>query len=996
MKLQKAFIYGFGQWIDQEFDFTGNHFLCFYGENESGKSTLQQFILFMLFGMPPKQRKFFRPKTSSKMGGRLTIWHKDKGEIVIERMDGERNGAALCRDEKGSTYHETWLNQLLNGMTLEMYRSIHSFSAVDLATICDMKEEDLGDLLLSIGMTGSTQINIAEKQLQQKMEALFKPYGKLPTINKQLTKLDDLYGSRIEQQALEASYNEEVDSMRQLKQDIQMLQEELVTYRKYLSELERQKQVLPQLYEYKQYEEQLQHLPGEVPFPENGLERHQALKNKWITMNSHVVLRKETHDQQAAKLKELKESLSNDEAVYQTAIQFMERGQTYHEREERIAEEAEKLNKLLTRINMGQQELNMSTNDLDFEQLHLPFHIEQEWKAFKTNDEQLRVEHDQLQLEEQQLQQQENHVHQEIMSVDEELLQPADRREMQTKLKQNEAAQYDLNAQIEVQQKKHDWEKKKRAGKTKALRFLSAGIGLAIVFLAYGLLQQQDIVKNIGWIILLLGVGQWLFENRAINRMDQEWTAITTNVKPETILTDEEKNKLESMLETHDLQVYQLQSLKEQQKKIDIQSIQLDEKNSAWQQKMHRHQQLLETERAAFPFLDQMEPVYWPELYPKLRDLQQLYREKIKQTDNLNRLKTEQQKFEHDLDRFFEQLNWEWNHVSTVNQLEQITTFAKKYAEKEMAYQSLEKSFSSNEEGLKEVTHQRQAIENEMQVLWELAGADTEDDFYHKANQLQEWQHMHNGINKIIQQTAHLFTKQQWRELLNQQPTSSEIEQAYDEKSKLLTELEEQLNSKRQQLADIHAELSKLEASEDLSRMNHQYQMEIEKLQQLGREWAVLKTAKEVLAETKRSYQSKHVEQVIARTTAFFCQLTDGKYIKVIPPMEGTPFQVEAKDEIRYTVNELSQGTIDQLYVSLRLAGSEMVSQNNSLPFMIDDAFVHFDSLRTERMLDILETIAHSQQVIYFTCRKDVLQTVEGVKLALLSPKHHDRFSKHA
>src|SRR5690625_6678163 len=100
-------------------------------------------------------------------------------------------------------------------------------------------------------------------------------------------------------------------------------------------------------------------------------------------------------------------------------------------------------------------------------------------------------------------------------------------------------------------------------------------------------------------------------------------------------------------------------------------------------------------------------------------------------------------------------------------------------------------------------------------------------------------------------------------------------------------------------------------------------------------------------------------------------------------------FQVEASEEIRYNVNELSQGTIDQLYVSLRLAISEAMSKEHRLPFMIDDAFVYFDSIRTKRVMDILAERAGEQQIIIFTCKREVLEAAqEDRKSTRLNSSH--------
>lgn len=49
MKLVKAKIYGFGKWVDQEFDFQQDYQVIF-GSNEAGKTTLLNFIKSILFG----------------------------------------------------------------------------------------------------------------------------------------------------------------------------------------------------------------------------------------------------------------------------------------------------------------------------------------------------------------------------------------------------------------------------------------------------------------------------------------------------------------------------------------------------------------------------------------------------------------------------------------------------------------------------------------------------------------------------------------------------------------------------------------------------------------------------------------------------------------------------------------------------------------------------------------------------------------------------------
>ena len=63
-----------------------------------------------------------------------------------------------------------------------------------------------------------------------------------------------------------------------------------------------------------------------------------------------------------------------------------------------------------------------------------------------------------------------------------------------------------------------------------------------------------------------------------------------------------------------------------------------------------------------------------------------------------------------------------------------------------------------------------------------------------------------------------------------------------------------------------------------------------------------------------------------------------------------------------------SDGTIDQLYLALRLAVAEELTPDS--PLILDDALVRFDDTRMQAALAILEDMAKSRQVILFTCQQ--------------------------
>src|SRR5699024_3643224 len=115
--------------------------------------------------------------------------------------------------------------------------------------------------------------------------------------------------------------------------------------------------------------------------------------------------------------------------------------------------------------------------------------------------------------------------------------------------------------------------------------------------------------------------------------------------------------------------------------------------------------------------------------------------------------------------------------------------------------------------------------------------------------------------------------------------------------------------------------------------------------------------------------------------------ITQHHYIYVYPPTEEQLFQVEAKSNIRYTVDELSQGTVDQLYVSLRLAIAKVMLHTYQVPLLIDDAFVHFDDARMKEALTILAEISIAQSVLFFGCKQQVTSALPILYMRIESGK---------
>ncbi|WP_339228847.1 AAA family ATPase [Oceanobacillus sp. FSL K6-2867] len=970
MKILDATIYGFGKWVDYKIDFSDA--TCIYGENESGKSTIQKFILFMLFGLTPKQREFYRPKTSGKMGGKMTILHPAVGEFRIERLDELNNGAAACFTKDGKTYDEAWLKEQLNGMTAKTYESIFSFSALDLTEIRNMKDEDLGEVLLGIGMTGSNNIYAVEKRLDAKIAELFKPTGKKPVMNQKIESLNRISDSLQSFREAEASYREKKENAAQLERELTETQQKQKDKKSLAFTIEKKLHALPVMQEHHKVKSLLEDYPERIKFPENGVSRLEKWKEALLPLQSEWNVVKGQEKNYKHTITEIEQGLQPEEISREAEDLLAEK--------ERIQSKVSELKKLQTTVSQDEFQLNEAMDRLhlgiqvkELAGLEIPFYLEKAWTELKNETDQLKLESEQLDNEKKQLEQEKQYMNNQIEQLEGSILSDSHVHELRNRLdifKSN---------QLMKQLKEDAKEKEKARNKDKQLAS-NLFIGSIIIALFAGI---GAVMMDISWLytvmllVLVLGTGQWLMTKRTHKELDyvlQEYEQFGEQV------TEAERREAEQLLEMQDTYKSEQAALQEQLKLGHIQYIKWNEKQNLLAERERRLEEQIRHQYESFPFLKQMEIAYWPELYHHLKHVVKLIKDWQKHIDEAAALEKQLKKIQQNIERFLAKQGIANPDERLEQNLQIIERFVNLQQEQRKELNYYKQLLTEIKEKQDELQQNMQTYKTEIEHLFKLAEVDAEELFYEKARLREEKTVLERELVKTTTQLKNLLSSEDIQKLEKTMVTEAELEMNRQQTESSIQSLESKLEKIRENLADTKAELVAMESSDSYSASLHQFEMETEHFNQLAKEWAVLKTAKEILSETKRNYRATYLSKVIEVTAQYFKDITDGKYPHVYPPTDSSPFQVESFDNIRYTVNELSQGTVDQLYVALRLAISEIMSEKHGLPFVIDDAFVHFDAVRVQKMITILQQAAAKQQVILFTCRKEIASAVTEMK----------------
>ena len=119
--------------------------------------------------------------------------------------------------------------------------------------------------------------------------------------------------------------------------------------------------------------------------------------------------------------------------------------------------------------------------------------------------------------------------------------------------------------------------------------------------------------------------------------------------------------------------------------------------------------------------------------------------------------------------------------------------------------------------------------------------------------------------------------------------------------------------------------------------------------------------------QAKQELQRKFAPRIAKRARELMAKMTDGRYDRL---QLAEDFSLLAGAEQEDTLHEAiwrSEGTLDQLYLALRLAVAEALAPR--APLILDDALVRFDDTRLKAALEILQEEAETKQVLLFTCQ---------------------------
>ena len=142
----------------------------------------------------------------------------------------------------------------------------------------------------------------------------------------------------------------------------------------------------------------------------------------------------------------------------------------------------------------------------------------------------------------------------------------------------------------------------------------------------------------------------------------------------------------------------------------------------------------------------------------------------------------------------------------------------------------------------------------------------------------------------------------------------------------------------------------------------------------LQNEKALLEKKLRIISLTSKSLSTAHenmqknfTPELNRKASYYFGKIVGGKYSRIFCDKD---FSISIESTIPRESGFFSGGTIDQLYLSLRLALTDMLFDEKSAPLILDQPFLQYDEERKKNTISLFENMEKNRQIILFTADK--------------------------
>lgn len=202
-----------------------------------------------------------------------------------------------------------------------------------------------------------------------------------------------------------------------------------------------------------------------------------------------------------------------------------------------------------------------------------------------------------------------------------------------------------------------------------------------------------------------------------------------------------------------------------------------------------------------------------------------------------------------------------------------------------------------------------------------------------------------------------------------------------------LKTVENRIAQEEQNLSNSKIHLNTIEIEEKRIGQDLEKKVEIEEALEktleekndLETEERRIKFAKEMLEQAYIKMKNEITPKFTSNLSKIASKISNNKYSNIkFNDNDGLTVELENGEYVK--CDRLSTGTIEQLYLALRLSAFEEITEEK-IPIILDEAFAYYDNIRLENILSYLNNYYTDNQILIFTCTDREKQILDRLKI---------------
>ncbi len=246
-----------------------------------------------------------------------------------------------------------------------------------------------------------------------------------------------------------------------------------------------------------------------------------------------------------------------------------------------------------------------------------------------------------------------------------------------------------------------------------------------------------------------------------------------------------------------------------------------------------------------------------------------------------------------------------------------------------------------------------------------LCGCEEPDTLLDHWERIQKtWAVYHTTYQETLQTQSHHEALCSMIHPVEKPDMPDQLTQSEEETAQLMSECAMEQQRLQNRLGQCQGRMELLGRRDTVRKQLDQVNARIARLEET---YGALVIAQETLAAARAELQRRFAPRITKQAQKLLSRMTDGRYHSVTMRDDFSLQAGAGQEETLHDALWRSDGTMDQLYLALRLAVAEELTPE--VPLILDDALVRFDDERMSAAVRILKELSVSRQILCFTCQ---------------------------